>query len=560
MVSAAFTMESEADNTSAPGHLTDMDVRCLLGLGIAGDDAQLPDLEDLRNLLPGYEITGFLGRGGMGAVYRGVQLSLGRAVAIKILPPGIDAADPGFGVRFTTEAKAMALLTHPSIVSVIDAGETADGLRYFIMESLDGGDLGHLLEHRGRLPLGEALPIMTGIVEAVCFAHENGVIHRDLKPSNILMDRAGRVKVADFGLARVENAGPSPTLTHAVMGSSDYLAPEAYAPGSATDHRADVYALGAIFYQMLAGGPPRGRFEPVSRLVDGIDPRFDRIIDKALQANPAHRFQSARALLDALRETGGRSRFKRRTWLLACLAAGVPGLGYWLWRRGHSADHREMATDLPDLTAAPGNGPTLPARNIAHPPSRWVSAYATPEEAERIRSNATWDDGWIVPRIEAGDRICLPAGIDSVGENRGARATYRWGSQPTTRAMISLRKVEEMIDGKTVTRELLFQAHRDRAGFYFVRSLNTNAVEEIPLGTLLTLGLQPGQIVRISACVIGNSLIARVDDRVLRAESPGEPRHGRFDIATYHMSFRDIASINLDGLTDPEARAAFDTP
>ncbi len=256
-----------------------------------------PSIDELQHALPQYEIRALIGRGGMGAVYRGMQRSLHREVAIKILPPEVMGGDPQFAVRFQQEARAMAQLTHPGIVTVHDAGETAEGLLYFVMEYIEGTDVQAMLTERGQLPPEEALPIVARVCEALEFAHESGFIHRDIKPANIMIDRRGQVKVADFGLARMATeAGFGLTGSKFVVGTAEFVAPEAFRPGVELDRRADVYAVGVMLYQMLTGTLPRGRFELPSRCVAGLDERIDAIVDRAMQSNRESRYPTAHEL------------------------------------------------------------------------------------------------------------------------------------------------------------------------------------------------------------------------------------------------------------------------
>ncbi len=253
-----------------------------------------PSVEEMQKLLPQYHVSRFLARGGMGAVYEGVQKSLERRVAIKILPPDIEDNDVHFAERFKAEARAMARLAHPGIVAVFDAGETAGGLLYFVMELVEGTDVAQMVSSEGRLSAVSALKIITQVCEALGFAHDEGIIHRDIKPSNIMVDRKGRVKVADFGLAKVtaqETGGF--TKTNTAMGTPDFIAPEALMPGMQVDQRADLYAVGVMLYQMLTGHVPRGRFQLPSFVVPEIDPRLDAIVDKAMQTDRERRYSTA---------------------------------------------------------------------------------------------------------------------------------------------------------------------------------------------------------------------------------------------------------------------------
>jgi serine/threonine protein kinase len=192
---------------------------CLLKAGLGtgvdlGPDSQAesgrtsfvaPSLEEVARLFPQLEILGFIGQGGMGAVYKARQKALDRVVALKILPPGI-GKDAAFAERFTREAKALARLNHPGVVTLYEFGQ-ADGLFFFLMEFVDGMNLRHLMEVE-RISAREALAIVPQICDALQYAHDQGIVHRDIKPENILLDRQGRVKVADFGLAKIVGNEP----------------------------------------------------------------------------------------------------------------------------------------------------------------------------------------------------------------------------------------------------------------------------------------------------------------------------------------------------------------
>ncbi|MHC4680744.1 MAG: serine/threonine protein kinase, partial [Planctomycetota bacterium] len=252
-----------------------------------------PEPAQLARQFPQLEILELLGQGGMGAVYRARQKQLDRLVALKILPPEV-GQDPAFAERFTREARSMAVFNHPHIVTVYDFGHTEEGLYYFIMEFVDGTDLRQVIQ-AGELKPSEALAIVPQICEALQFAHEEGIVHRDIKPENILMDKKGRVKIADFGLARLLDRPTSAyTLTAAghKMGTPHYMAPEQIEHPHEVDHRADIYSLGVVFYEMLTGQLPIGQFAPPSQKVQ-VDVRLDKVVLKSLAHEPERRYQHA---------------------------------------------------------------------------------------------------------------------------------------------------------------------------------------------------------------------------------------------------------------------------
>ena len=253
-----------------------------------------PSLEELQRDFPLYEIRGILGRGGMGAVYKGWQKSLDRFVAIKILATGLDDDDVDFTSRFKREAKAMAQLKHNGIVAVFDSGETAGGLLYFVMEYVDGTDVHRLVTERGCLEVAEAVRIASAVCDALAYAHSQGVVHRDITPANIMLDAKGTVKITDFGLAKSSVPGTKVITSKGIaIGTPDFMAPEGLQGAMHMDHRADIYAVGVMLYQMLIGRLPRGRFAPPSWFIQGLDKRVDHIVDKALQSDPVNRYSSA---------------------------------------------------------------------------------------------------------------------------------------------------------------------------------------------------------------------------------------------------------------------------
>jgi tRNA A-37 threonylcarbamoyl transferase component Bud32 len=261
---------------------------------------------EIARFFPQLEIIECLGRGGMGVVYKARQPRLNRLVALKIIAPEREK-DPSFAGRFEKEAQALARLSHPNIVTVHDFGE-AGGMYYLLMEFVDGVTLRQLLA-AGRISPREALAIVPQICDALQFAHDLGIVHRDIKPENVLMDRRGRVKVADFGLAKIiePEAGRAdlpvtPEITAVqqhgptgVMGTPHYMAPEQAAHPGAVDHRADIYALGVVFYQMLTGELPGKNLEPPSSKVQ-IDVRLDEVVLRAMEKKPERRYQQASAL------------------------------------------------------------------------------------------------------------------------------------------------------------------------------------------------------------------------------------------------------------------------
>jgi predicted Ser/Thr protein kinase len=256
------------------------------------DEKRAAVMADLAPHFPQLEIIELLGQGGMGAVYKARQRHLDRLVALKVIPPEA-ATEPAFAERFAREARAMARLNHPNIVTVYDFGQT-DGVYYLLMEFVDGLNLRQTMQ-AGSLSPQEALAIVPHICDALQYAHDQGIVHRDVKPENVLLDKAGRVKIADFGLAKLLTHSPQDfTLTHSmqVMGTPRYMAPEQIEHPTEVDHRADIYSLGVMFYEMLTGELPMGRFAPPSQKVQ-IDIRIDEIVMRSLEKEPTRRYQRA---------------------------------------------------------------------------------------------------------------------------------------------------------------------------------------------------------------------------------------------------------------------------
>src|SRR5580658_10372521 len=208
---------------------------------------QPPGLEEVARMFPQLEILAFIGKGGMGAVYKARQPALDRLVALKILPPQA-AGGPGFAERFNREARALAKLSHPNIVAVHEFGQV-NGLPFFLMEFVDGLNL-RQLEQAGKLSPQQALQIVPQICEALQFAHDEGIVHRDIKPENILLDKRGRVKIADFGIAKImgQERDIALTETKGALGTPHYMAPEQMERPGSVDHRADIFSLGVVFY------------------------------------------------------------------------------------------------------------------------------------------------------------------------------------------------------------------------------------------------------------------------------------------------------------------------
>jgi eukaryotic-like serine/threonine-protein kinase len=292
-----------------------------------------PEQVTSSTLAPGtclgkYEVVRLIGEGGMGAVYEGVHVAIGKKVAIKVMSPDL-AAIPDARARFLREAQLTSRVRHPHAVDVTDVGSEA-GQTFLVMELLDGEDLASYIEWRGRLPLQQAADFMLAVAAAVAAAHDEGIIHRDLKPHNIFLSqtRDGDIvpKVVDFGISKglleqQPSSGPTRLLsplvrpTVGLMGSPGYLSPEQIEGRGAVSAASDQYGLGIVLYECVTGRPPfavgdhiskifgdtlKGKWTPAGELRADLPEGFQRIIDRATDRDPAARFPSVRALGKAL--------------------------------------------------------------------------------------------------------------------------------------------------------------------------------------------------------------------------------------------------------------------
>lgn len=349
-----------------------------LGLGAGVDGLALDaglELGDFLCALPELQLQSCLGRGGMGVVYRARQVRLDRDVAVKLMSPEV-SRDPELARRFEREAKALARLDHPGIVRVHDFGQAA-GVCYLVMELVDGPNLRGLIEQG--LSDAQATDIVDQLCDALAYAHLEGVVHRDIKPENVLIDRRGRVRVADFGLAKLQQAEPrgGATRTRRVLGTPQYMAPEQLRDPDSVDQRCDIFAIGVVFYEMLTGQLPVGRFPAPSELGRG-NAGLDEIVLRALESNRERRFQAASEIRAALSSIGagphavtsvqGEAMPRRRWWwgggAAAVVAAG--GLVWGLGLGGEAVESRPVASAPPPIEASPD-----PVPDAAKQRNRW---------------------------------------------------------------------------------------------------------------------------------------------------------------------------------------------
>jgi serine/threonine-protein kinase len=379
-----------------------------------------------------YRVEARVGSGAMGAVYRAEQAGLGRHVALKIVNRDRQV-DNATVQRFRREATALSALNHPNTVRVFDFGSTAGGLLYLAMELLEGEPLTDLLVREGPLPLTQAIAIIQQVLRSIGEAHARGIVHRDLKPDNVYLARvpaepAPIVKVLDFGIAKavegVRKIDQFETLDGTVFGTPRYMSPE-QAAGRALDPRSDLYSVGIMLYELIAGRPPfvdndavvvmarhiRDKPEPLGRLAPCvIPPSLEAVVTRALAKQRDERFQSAEEFEQALqrclpdvedltRSPLARVLNKRRVWAVAAglaLAAAAGGGAFW---QGHfkqpvSAEDAHpsgiVATPLPSTTVtqaatAPALQPTLPSSTLIAPPPE-ATSEASPVSIVSVRT------------------------------------------------------------------------------------------------------------------------------------------------------------------------------
>ena len=357
-----------------------------------------PKLRDLAPHFPHLELLELAGHGGMSAVYKARHTHLDRIVAVKLLPQEIAESNGGLE-RFQREAQTLAALSHPNIVNVHDAGQAGPWC-FIVMEYVDGPNLRQLLGD-SNLPSSDVLRIASEICDGLQYAHDHNVVHRDVKPENVLIDREGRVKLADFGLARLLNPlQSSATQTGQVLGTPHYLAPEQIETPADVDHRADVYSLGVLIYEMLTGELPIGHFEPPSRRI-GSDPSLDAVVLRAMSRDRQQRYQRAQDVQDGMAsasEAGPTTTIStgRPAWQLAInelflsvcsIVFGLVGCFVAIVVTGN------MQTESGNMQTESGGSPRMnmwTSESVSEPPTHGrrphkVDQYSTPTETSALR-------------------------------------------------------------------------------------------------------------------------------------------------------------------------------
>lgn len=405
------------------------------------------ELFEAGDVVGQYRIERVLGKGGMGVVYLVQHTALKKYFALKALPAGL-AQEPSFVSRFKREAEMLARLKHGHIVNVTDFGEN-QGRLYLVLEYVDGGSLEDWFDRTRRpgsgAPAGEVKRMLEQMLQGLAHAHENGVIHRDLKPANVLLEKSGEAKISDFGLARAvadeeyrrsggtaspfSPHGDSVTTTGSIVGTIDFMSPEARNMRP-SDIRSDIYAIGVIAYYLLTGSKPHGMAQPASKIVPGLDPRWDKFISTCLAEKPEARYQTAAAALLALQQIRQESRSIR--WMVAAAVVAVAAVGGFLllWR-GH-AEPAAVATAEPALTpaappqpvAAPAPVETAPPRapEPAVPAQRTLALVELPDGALvtiRDRTYTVGSTGRLVLELPPGPqpaRVSAPGYVEWRGD------------------------------------------------------------------------------------------------------------------------------------------------
>jgi serine/threonine protein kinase len=342
-----------------------------------------PPLETLGR----YRLVRILGRGAMGVVYEARDERLGRTVAIKtVLRSHLDneSTAQDYAARFVREAQAAARLSHPNIVTVYDFGEH-DDLSYIVMEFVSGRELAELFRSGHRFTLPQALQIMAELLDALAYAHAQGVVHRDVKPANVLVDQAGHVKLADFGVARISSGGQDRTMPGTMVGTPNYMSPEQIL-GQPVGSRTDIFAAGVVLYQFLTGRQPfegAGMFvvqrrilqeepTPPSQVFAGLPTALDRIVSRALAKQPEDRYETAAAFAQDLRRLAADY----------LPAPALPATAGTTGQAGNATVDLQLDMPAPVAVASPA-------------PQSWVSAQTAPQPTPTAAASrrAVWPFG-----------------------------------------------------------------------------------------------------------------------------------------------------------------------
>ncbi|TWT17586.1 protein kinase [Luteimonas marina] len=456
--------------------------------------------------IPGYRLSRVVGEGGMSTVYLGTQLSLGREVAIKVMRPEA-LADEVSRRRFENEARTIARLEHPHIVGIYEVGRTADGLPWYAMPHLPRGHVGQRDLSRDPQRLRE---ILRALLSALAFAHARGVVHRDVKAENVLFDEADRPLLADFGIALRRGHGTRVTMTGLAVGSTAYMAPE-QARGQQVDHRADLYSVGVLAWEMLTGELPykaddalamaiQHTQNPIPKLPTELR-HWQRFMDRAMAKSPRKRFHDAQQMLQALdevplsgrsrgawlgrladRAAGGLRRMPRLAWVpLALLCAAALGWGVRWSPSAQEAGPATAAADpatpvTPSAAAAPGapdastvDADPAPAMHGAAPLStadRLLERMRERLEAGRLAAPAgnSASDSFVAAWRADRAHPQLPEAATDLLDALGNAATQSIGKGRDADTAVLLRAANRLQDDTDAVPAAAHAAYRDRIG------------------------------------------------------------------------------------------------
>lgn len=504
------------------------------------------DMFQAGDMVGPYQVERVLGAGGMGVVYLIRHTALKKHFALKALPAQL-AAEPSFVARFKNEATNLARLKHAHIVNVTDFGES-QGRLYLVLEYVDGGSLEDWFEknrvnNRG-VPAADARRMIMQILQGLEHAHKAGIIHRDLKPANVLLEKTGEAKIADFGLARAvadeeerrgQTASPfklaradSVTTTGAIVGTIDFMSPEAR-NSRPSDARSDIYAVGVMTYYLITGRKPHGLAQPATKLVPGLDPRWDKFITRCLEDDPANRYQTAGAALAEL-ESMGQTQGNR--WLLPGVGVGLAaalGLGLWVALKPKpTAEPRVAGPAVSAVATNPSATKPDPAQSAA---DREREVHAAVEKALAARQPpATEPAKPVADTLRTHTLRGLPA---------GARVTYRGtvlAAGADGRATLSLPPGAQAV-------RITAPNHQDLETM--VGAPDAGNEETV------TLSLLPPRPVRFTGLPAGASV--SIDGRAVAADATGaatfELRPGRVRVtatAPKHLELVAEHEINAD--------------
>jgi eukaryotic-like serine/threonine-protein kinase len=430
-----------------------------------------------------YDLEEVVGSGGMSTVFCAHDTQLDRRVAIKILHERF-SDDAEYVARFRHEARAVAQLTHPNIVTVIDRGED-EGRQFIVFEFVDGENLKELIVRSGPLPLPRAIELALAVADGLAFAHERGLVHRDVKPQNVLLSEGGRVKVTDFGIARSLDVEHGLTQTGTVVGTGEYLSPE-QAKGGAVSPATDVYSLGVVLWEMLTGRVPfdgdnfvvvalrhvNEAAPDIRELRPDVPPRLAAAIDRALQKDPARRFPTMRAFAEELRaglarpgseaatevmslpsrrSARGRRRLPLRYVAIAAVLVGLAALVAGLVLGGAGGSSAGTPVHLRGLASYDPQGSdggeeaafgyTAPNATDGNPTTSWQTQHYATEQFGNLKNGiglvlaspgsvtlksitVTTSTPGFIARIEVGNSSSGPFVVDSGSRTVGGKTTF----------------------------------------------------------------------------------------------------------------------------------------